>query len=121
MFLEQILGEACALAAEDKGVAGAEISLEIALRSEGAEEAEARCGMAILEVAEVEVLVQVNEVPIVKAGAPDAVLVDPEAEPADEVERALRGGGETRDVACVLRDLGLNEDDVEGGLERRRP
>ena len=70
------------------------------------------------EMGEVEVPPHVDEVPVVDAGPAHTVLVDPEAERPDEVERRGRGRAEPGDVARVGRDLGLDEDDVERPRER---
>ena len=72
------------------------------------------------EMGEVHVLTNVDEVPVIHAGAAHGVLVDPEAEPPDEVERRARRGAEARDVSGVRRDLRFDEDHVERRRERRR-
>ena len=65
-------------------------------------------------------LSHVDEMPIVHAGATHRVLVDPESEATDEMQRRFRGGAKTRDVPGVRRDLGLDQDDVQRGLEDAR-
>ena len=71
------------------------------------------------EVGEVHVLPHVDQVPVVHAGTPHAVLVDPEAELPDEMKH--RGGrrAEPGDVPRVRRNLRLHEHHVEGFPERR--
>lgn len=118
---EEVGVEARALFAEEEGVAGAEVGVEVAPLGDGAEEAEASSGIFVAKMGEIEVLMEVDEVPVVNAGAPDAVLVDAEAEAPDEVEAALGGRGEARDVPGVLGDLGIHEDDVKRALERGSP
>src|SRR5262245_48398830 len=55
VLLDEIGGQARALAAEDEGVPGAEIAVEVAPRREGAEQTDARVGVAVLKMPEVEV------------------------------------------------------------------
>jgi len=62
--------------------------------------------MRVDEVIESHVLLELDEVPVVEAGAANRVLVDAKAEVADQVERARRRRGEATDVAGVLRDPG---------------
>ena len=69
---------------------------------------------------EVDVLSNVDEVPVVDTGAPHAVLVDAKPERPDQVERRRGRGAQARDVARVRGDLRLDEDDVEGDAERLR-
>jgi len=118
---EEVGIEARALLAEDEGVAGAEVGVEVAPLGDGAEEAEAGVRVFVAKVGEIEVLVEVDQMPVVDAGAPDAVLVDAEAEPPDEVQPALGGRGEARDVPRVLGDLGLHKDNMKRARERGRP
>ncbi len=75
--------------------------------------------MAREEVVEGRVLLELDEVPVVEAGAANGALVGAEAEAPDQVERALRRRGEAADVAGVLRDLRLHQDDPEGRIDPR--
>ncbi len=59
----------------------------------------------------------VDEVPVVDPGAAYGLLIDTKPEAPDEVQGRGRGGAEARDVAGVLRNLGLDEHDVEGRRE----
>ena len=99
-------------------VARPQIGLQVRARPDRAEEAQSRVRMGVDEVRNVEVLLEVHEVPIIEAGATHRVLVDPESEASDEVERGLRRRGETGNVPRVLRDFGLDEDDTERPFER---
>ena len=104
---------------------GAKLAFEVALLGDRAEEMEATRGLRrrlllerVDEMREIEVPAHVDEVPVVDARSAHTVLVDAEAERADEVERRRRGGTKPGDVAGVRRDLGLDEDDVERAAER---
>jgi hypothetical protein len=66
------------------------------------------------EMGEIDVLPQVDEVPVIQACAPDAVCVNAEPELSDEVQRGNGGRGETGNVARIGGDLRLDEDDVKG-------
>ena len=76
--------------------------------------------MLVGEMGEIEVPSDVDEMPVVDAGPAHTVLVDPEPERAHEMERARRGRAKTGNVACVRRDLRLDEDDVKRTRERGR-
>ena len=58
-------------------------------------------------------LQDLDQVPIVETGAPHRVLVDPEAELADQVQRAQGGRAKPRDIAGIRRNFRLDQDDVE--------
>src|SRR5690606_31665957 len=51
--------------------------------------------------------------PVVEAGPAHRVLVDGEAELADQVERATGRRAQPRDIAGIGRDLGLYQDDMK--------
>ena len=104
---------------------GAKLAVEVALLGDRAEEVQAtgrlRCRLLlerVEEMREIEVPAHVDEVPVVDAGPAHTVLVDPEAERPDEVERRGGGRAEPGNVARVGRDLGLDEHDVERASER---
>jgi len=50
--------------------------------------------------------------PIVQAGTPQVVIGSREAESAYQVERTFSKNTKASDVAAVLRNFRLNEDDV---------
>ena len=70
--------------------------------------------VAVDELREVDVLANVDEVPVVDARAPHAVLVDLESQSAYEVEAASRVAAPSRgDIAGIRRDFRLHEHEVE--------
>jgi hypothetical protein len=60
------------------------------------------------------------EMPVVEPGAPYGVFIDPKAEPPDEVERTARCCAETRNIARIRWNFGLNQNDMKGALDRAR-
>src|SRR5205814_2581735 len=96
-FCEELVVEPGALLAEDERITREVARVEVARRRDGAEEEQARARSCVTEVLEVEVLLEIDEVPVVDARAPHRVLVDPKAEAADEVELALGRGRDARD------------------------
>jgi len=76
--------------------------------------------MRMSKVGDIEMLVEVDEMPIIEPGAPNGPLGQGEAELSDQVERASEGGGKARDVAGVLRDLRLDEHDAGRAGKRLR-
>ena len=57
---------------------------------------------------------EIGLVPVVEAGALHVLLVQREAERADQVQRRVGGGAEARDVPGVGRDARFDEGDVQG-------
>jgi hypothetical protein len=59
------------------------------------------------------VFVDVDEVPVVEAGATDGVFVGAESEFPDQVKGALGCGAKACDVSGIWRDFRLYQNDVE--------
>ena len=76
--------------------------------------------MLMPEVRKIEVLMQLDERPVIESSASDRVFIDSKPETTYEVQRRLSRCGKATDVACILRDLRLNEHDAKRRLERRR-
>jgi hypothetical protein len=55
--------------------------------------------------------VEVDERPVVEAGAAEVAVLEREAEAADQVERGAGRSAQAGDRPGVLRDLRLDEDD----------
>ena len=55
-----------------------------------------------------------HRVPIVEAGPLEGLVVGLESQRVNQVQSASGGGGRATDVPGVLRDLGFDEDDLEG-------
>jgi hypothetical protein len=66
------------------------------------------------------VLVDLDQVPIVEAGAANRVLVDPKTELADQVQRTQGGGAKPRNIAGVGGNFGLHQHDVKRTRHRAR-
>jgi hypothetical protein len=62
--------------------------------------------------------VHVDQVPVVQPGTSHGSFVDAEPQRADQVERRSGGSTQARNVAGVLRDFGLDENNAERGPER---
>lgn len=118
MIGEEIFGETGAFGAEKQHVPGLEPRFGVARLGEGREKPPARTRHDLREVGQVEVLMHVDEVPVVYAGASNRFFVDAKPEAPDQVERRARGGTEAGDAARVLRDLRGKEGDVKRPGER---
>jgi hypothetical protein len=124
VVLEQDLGQSDTLSAEDKGVTGCVDRPQVAYAREGAEKMQASLRTLFRPCAkeggEIGMCPNVDEIPVVHAGASDAVLVDSKPEPPHEMKRRGRRGTQPRDIARVGRNLRLDEDDVQRRCERFR-
>jgi hypothetical protein len=63
------------------------------------------------------VLNDFDEVPVVEAGAAYCMLVDPKAEPPDQVKRTQGRRTEARDVAGIGRNFWFDQNNVEGSRD----
>ena len=57
---------------------------------------------------------ELDEMPVIKASASYRVLVDAEAQAANQVQGAVGCCTNARDISGVRRDLRLHEHDIEG-------
>jgi hypothetical protein len=114
---EKGLGEADALPPENEGIAGRVRHFQVTDHRRGTEEVQAArrafVGPNFQERVEIRVRSNIDQMPVVHAGALDAVRVDPEAELPDEVQRRRGRRAQARDVARVRRDLRFDERDVK--------
>ena len=115
---EELLGEAHALLAEDERVPGRVCALEVALSRDRAQKVQFSARTLIRprveEVLEIHVRPDVDQVPVVDARPPYAVLVDAKPERPDEVQRRGRRDAQAGHVARVRGDLRLHENHVKG-------
>jgi hypothetical protein len=65
------------------------------------------------KVSEIDMLPQVDQMPIVEPRAAHRLVVDAKAELTHQVQHRTGGSTETRDISGVGGDLGLDQDDVE--------
>ncbi len=117
---EQRFIEAHAFFAEDQRIARAIIRFEITFGRDGAEKVDPSLGPRGGEMVEVGVCFEIHEVPVVDTGAANRVFVNAKPQLSNKVQATLRCGGESRDVAGVLWNLGLDEHDMQGSVERAR-
>ena len=61
----------------------------------------------------------VHGLPIIEPGALERTIVDGESERLHEMQRAAGCGAQSRDVAGIRGNLGLDEHDVQGRVRRR--
>lgn len=71
-----------------------------------------------LEIGETGVTMELDGVPVVEAGAAEGALINAEAERANQVQGAIRGGAQAGDVAGVGRDFRFVKRDVQHGGSR---
>lgn len=60
---------------------------------------------------------QINQRPVVEAGALKIAVLEREAERADQMEPGFDCRGEARDRAGILRNFRANQNDVKIGLD----
>jgi hypothetical protein len=119
MGFEDLARQTDRLAPENQCVARLEVGVQIAPLRLRAEEMDAsRVRNAVRSP--IDMPPHVQEVPVVHACPANRVLVDRETELADEMERAPGGDTRAGDGAGVGRDLRLDENDMERGLERTK-
>lgn len=70
-------------------------------------------GVALLDFLEAVVVVDLDERPVVEAGALQVLVICREAERPHEMELDARAGAEPRDVSRVARDLWFNQYDMQ--------
>ena len=108
------------LGAEVGGVVSAvgagERRVEVASLGAGAQEPKPSGPLALQERLPRRVLAAVDEVPVVEPRAPPRLLVHVEADGVDDVQPATERRGGAPDVARVVRDLRVKQDDVEQRL-----
>ena len=73
-----------------------------------------------LGIAQRLVLNDFDQVPIVEAGAADSVLINAEAEAADQVERAQGRRAEACDIARVRGNFRFDQNNVKRARDRAR-
>lgn len=117
---EQRFIKANAFFAEDECIAGAIVRFEVAFGRDSAEKVDPSVGPSRGEVVEVGMCFEIDEVPVVDTSAANRVFVNAKPQLSDKVQATLRCGGESRDVAGVLRNLGLDEHDMQGSVEGAR-
>jgi len=79
--------EPCRLTPEHQCIPWAEICVEVALGSAGAEELKARFRVGVRERLEVRVLVDVDQMPVIDAGPSHGMLVDAKTELPHQMQR----------------------------------
>lgn len=112
IFEQKILGQTLCLLAEKEIAAVGKPSLRICSRSLGGEAEELRIRMLFEEIVKPVVVEYVKAVPVVETGSFQLCIVDGKSERTDQMQCGARGGTGARDVAGVLRYLGLVEYDV---------
>ena len=70
-------------------------------------------GVALLDFGEIVVIVNLDERPVVEAGALQVLVVRREAERTHEVELDARVCAEARDISRIARDLWFNQYDMQ--------
>ena len=98
---------------EDQRVAGVERRVQIRLWCVRRKQMNSTISVCFLERSERVVTANVHELPVVEPSAANRVVVDGEAERADEMKRGLGRAAGPRDRAGVGRNLRFDQDDVE--------
>ena len=113
----EVLGQTGGLLAEEDPAAVVKFRLAVVLRRLGRGEPAVRGGLGVLfkEVGEVFVGADLDQMPVVQPRALDGAVGNVEAERLDEVQPRTGRGSGARDVAAILRDLRLNEHDIQHG------
>jgi hypothetical protein len=102
-----------ALGTEDQAIAVGEARVPEAARGLGGKEPEtARAGGSGKESGPVDVVPDIEGVPVIHAGAAQFGVGDLKAKRMDEVEGAAGEGAHTPDIPRVLRNLGVVQDEV---------
>ena len=110
---EQILGESpCLLAEHEEDLLGV-LHVDVAVLSLGGEVVHRRALVLGVEILQPVVVVDVQLIPVIQPRPLHALVVDGEAQRADEVEGRARGGAGAGDVARVLGNFGLVKNDVD--------
>ena len=68
------------------------------------------------EIIEGCVITDIEQVPVIQAGALQVLVIHPEAQRLDQVQHRAGDRAGARDIARVLRDLGLDQNDMEHAL-----
>lgn len=115
---EYMLGDAARFFAEnDVGAVGVAHLAVLVTRLGGKEEVFAARGLCE-KVVDTVIIGDVDEIPVVEPGTFEVAIGDLEAEGSHKVEPCARSGTGARDVAGVLRDLRLEQHDVQNFVVR---
>ena len=97
--------------------------VEVGLRNPRGESPQAAsCGIFLREKCTPRgVLYTVHEMPVIEPSATPRFLVHVEANRMDDVETCAERGGGSPDVPRVVRDFGVEENDVQKGPQRSPP
>jgi|SRR5580698_6479790 hypothetical protein len=108
-------------AAEDEEIPATKFRFDIVLMAVGGEILEVRGPFRLMEGIEaIPILVgaQIDERPVVEAGAFEVAVRERITERTDEVQKYFRGGRQACDRARVLGNLRPYEHDIEGRLDK---
>lgn len=115
---EHMLGDtACFFAENDVRAVGVAYVAVLAARLGGKEEVFAALGLCE-KVVDAVIVGDVDEIPVVEPGTFEVAVGDLEAEGSHKVEPCARSGTGARDIAGVLRDLRLEQHDVQNFVVR---
>lgn len=115
---EHMLGDTARFFAEnDVGAVGVAYFAVLVTRLGGKEEVFAARGLCE-KVVDAVIVGDVDEIPVVEPRSLEVAIGDLEAEGSHKVEPCARSGTGARDVAGVLRDLRLEEHDVQNFVVR---
>lgn len=107
-------------AAEDEEITATKFGIDIVFVAMGGEILEVRGPLRLMDRIEaIPILMrtQINEGPVVEAGALEIAIRERITERADEVQEYFRGGRQACDGARVLRNLRPHEHDIKGRLD----
>lgn len=105
--------QAARFAAKNESIARLVIRLGIALRGLLAQKPNPFRGKALHQVLPVTDNLVVQVLPVIQAGAPETLFIEPESQWAHEPEFGTECDAAATDVACILGNLRLVEDDMK--------
>ena len=115
---QHVLGDAARFLAEnDIGAVRVAYVAVLVTRFGGKEEVFTALGLCE-EIVDAVIVGDVDEVPVIESRAFEVAVGDLEAEGSHEVESSARSGTGARDIAGVLRDLRLEQHDVQNFVVR---
>ena len=114
--LSQLLGQSGGLLAEHEPAALPEPGLGVVPWGLGGRQPQVRAGVDGKEVVQAVVDAQVHHAPVVQPRPADGLLADVEAQRLHQMEAAAGGGAGAGNVAGILRDLRLNQHNIQHAL-----
>lgn len=115
---EHMLGDTARFLAEDDvGAVGVAYVAVLVTRLGGKEEVFAARGLCE-EIVDAVIVGDVDEIPVIEPGTFEVAVGDLKAEGSHKVEPCARSGTGARDIAGVLRDLRLEQHDVQNFVVR---